>query len=381
MPHHLSVRLRTWPLIWETLEKAPLDQPKKPWHKHGNVARAVEVCDIVGGLIFLAGSICFLPALSHKLAIFLCGCALFILGSCVYLGVSAFCLVESVTDSGWYTLEACENWLYMMANIIFLVGTVLYWPEEAHYLNIDWMKEFSLGVYFNLFTPEFEGTLLFIFGSVLYAIAAFVNGVSQGNGHTDYSGLFSATTSLYMAGSLLFVVGSFAFLPDFGITEQIVTMGAWCYIIGSALFVIGGVISLRRVSKQASNSPELKSLVPQHNADIKAARDYLSGVVGDSDLETQKESQTSKDRRSFPSVPPSPGQTFLLPGSPCYPCPDTPEFSCRGSSQPDVDPEIDMNEDDHEIIYYGLEPVLVPRRRPNADEAEPVAKPNARPWR
>lgn len=40
-----------------------------------------------------------------------------------------------------------------------------------------------------------------------------------------------------------------------------------------------------------------------------------------------------------------------------------------------------MNEDDHEIIYYGLEPVLVPRRRPNADEAEPVAKPNARPWR
>jgi len=283
-----------------------------------------------------------------------------------------------------FSLELLEHILCIIGSWIFLIGSLLFWPSKAHYELIESIKGTQLGQFFNLFTPEFEGTLLFIFGSVLYAIAAFVNGVAQGNHtdlHKDYSGLFSATTSLYMAGSLLFVVGSFAFLPDFGITEQIVTMGAWCYIIGSALFVIGGVISLRRVSKQASDSPELKSLVPQRNADIKAARDYLSSVVGDSDLETAKESQTAKDMRSFPSVPPSPGQTFLLPSSPCYPCPDTPEFSCRGSSQPDVDPEVDMNEDDHEIIYYGLEPVLVPRRRPNADEAEPVAKPNARPWR
>lgn len=365
MPHHLSVRLRTWPLIFEDSQKAPSCEKKGLRHKDGVVACAVEVFDIIGGLIFLVGSICFLPALSHRLAIFLAGCALFILGSVVYMAVSAFCLVESVTERGWYTLEACETMLYFVANIIFLVGTVLYWPEEAHYTNIDWMKEFSLGVYFNLFTPEFEGTLLFILGSVLYAIAAFVNGVSQGrgiadDGHRDYSGLFSATTSLYMAGSLLFVVGSFAFLPDFGITEQIVTMGAWCYIIGSALFVVGGLISLGRVSRQLKNSPEREALVPTGKVDMESKAVFQKYEGGAADLETQKavlkkyeggaadcDLETQQDH----------DLDDLLQRSPCMDSPDR-----KPSSEPDVDFR------DHEIVYYGLEPVLVPRRRPGAEE-------------
>merc|ERR1719198_2950241 len=73
-----------------------------------------------------------------------------------------------------YTVEILD----IFAGLIFFWGSFLYWPPEAQYHHIQKMKEMSLGVYFNLFSPEFEGTLLFIIGSVLFAMAAFVNGLS-----------------------------------------------------------------------------------------------------------------------------------------------------------------------------------------------------------
>lgn len=265
MPHQTIHRVRSWPLSWEDLDKVS-KEPARLRHKDGRVAIAIEVCDILGAICFLVGSVCFLPSLSHRLMVFLLGCGLFIVGGIILTILACFNLLESVREVGWQSHEACENMLFLVANIIFLAGTILYWPEEAHYVHIDYMKEFSLGVYFNLFTPEFEGTLLFILGSVLLFLAAFVNGLSAaGRAHDSsantYSGLFNATTSLYMAGALLFVVGSFAFLPDMGVTEEIVTLGAWCYIVGSGLMVVGSSISLSRVLRQLSQDPERKPLV------------------------------------------------------------------------------------------------------------------------
>eukprot|EP00929_Paragymnodinium_shiwhaense_P016287 TRINITY_DN124550_c0_g1_i1.p1 TRINITY_DN124550_c0_g1~~TRINITY_DN124550_c0_g1_i1.p1 ORF type:complete len:279 (-),score=40.22 TRINITY_DN124550_c0_g1_i1:96-932(-) len=261
MPHHVIGRLRSWPLQWDELDKAK--EPPRLRNKDKRVAVAIEVCDITGGVCFLVGSFCFLPSISHRLIVFLAGCALFIVGGVFLTAIAAFNLVESVREVGWKTHEACENLLFLVANIIFLAGTILYWPEEAHYVHIEYVKEFSLGVYFNLFTPEFEGTLLFILGSVLMFFAAFVNGLGQGRGQEGanaHAGLFSATTSLNMAGALLFVVGSFAFLPDMGVTEEIVTLGAWCYIIGSGFMVIASSISLSRILWH-SQDPERKPLV------------------------------------------------------------------------------------------------------------------------
>mmetsp|Transcript_85695 Transcript_85695/g.239497 ORF Transcript_85695/g.239497 Transcript_85695/m.239497 type:complete len:276 (+) Transcript_85695:179-1006(+) len=275
MPHYQILgRLRSWPL--HDLKRSH-DEQVSLRHREGVCACVVEVMDIFGGVIFLVGSVCFLPEVSKRLVVFLTGCALFILGGVIYAGLSTFTLVETVRVRGWQTLEACENALYLVGSIVFLAGTVLYWPEETHYMNMEWMKEFSLGVYFNLFTSEFEGTLLFIFGSLLFAMAAFVNGLSQGQntGQPDeHGGLLAATTSLYMAGSLLFVVGSVAFLPDLGCSEQMLCIGAWCFIVGSALYVIGGSISLVRVTRQMQQCPERKHLFAQLRAT--AAREYAA---------------------------------------------------------------------------------------------------------
>lgn len=231
MPHLLVERARSVPALCCV------------GNKHGNQRKAtacqflVEAIDILGALVFLAGSICILP--DHTLDVFLAGCILFISGGAIYLGLSIFTLYEALRERGW-SYEAMENALYLGGSLIFLAGTVLYWPEEAQHAHVEWMKGLSLGMYFNLFEPEFEGTLLFIAGSILFAFAALVNGLNK------RSRLLIATTYLYMGGSLLFVLGSVAYVPNLGLGKHTEYVGAWCFVIGSALYVAGGLMNLFR---------------------------------------------------------------------------------------------------------------------------------------
>jgi len=260
MPHLLIERLRSFNLC-PCLETP--DVPKRS--KSFKLAIFIEVTDILAGLIFVGGSICFLPTFSHNLQVFLTGCFLFFLGSIIYLFISCFTYSEAVAEKGALSLEATENGLYWWGSLIFTVGTILYWPEEAQYRQIERLKDMSLGVYFNLFSPEFEGSLLFVLGSLVFAAAAFVNGLSQRSFDTTKNKMLTATTSLYMMGSLLFVMGSVAFLPNLGCNDTMVAIGAWCFIVGSMFYVIGGVISLVRTLKQIRDEPELEKLAPQES--------------------------------------------------------------------------------------------------------------------
>jgi hypothetical protein len=163
-------------------------------------------------------------------------------------------MTEAVRSKSWNSFEVCENALYLLGSIVFVAGTVLYWPPEGHIAGMNWLvRSFSLGVYFNLFTPEFEGTMLFIFGSVLFSLAAFVNGLDQRAFNTVANQMLIATTSLYMGGSLLFVMGSVAFLPDLGCNERMFALGAWCYVVGSLLYLLGSFVSLLRTSRELDN--------------------------------------------------------------------------------------------------------------------------------
>lgn len=194
-----------------------------------------------------------MPAFSHRIGVFILGCMLFVVGSVLYTGISLFTLAEAIREKGSHTFEACENGLYVTGSLAFLIGTILYWPNSKYYINLNWAKAFSLGAYFNWFSPEFEGSLLFIVGSLLFAAAAFINGLSQRCFQTTESRMLTATTSLYMAGSLFFVMGSVAFLPELGCNDQMIALGAWCFLIGSALFIVGGFISLMRTSRALKN--------------------------------------------------------------------------------------------------------------------------------
>jgi len=246
MPHLLVERIRSVPQICQCgVPCANEDVPRS------GGSFLVEALDILVGVVFFFGSICFLPAYGSDLRTFLLGCLLFIVGGALHLCLSLFTLWEAWKSRGWCP-EAKEHAFYLLGSLLFLAGTVLYWPEEAKHTHVEWMKGLSLGVYFNLFTPEFEGTLLFILGSLLFAMAALVNGLnsyafSQAS-HSLGSRLLLATTLLYMAGSLLFVLGSVAFLPNLGWGEHMETFGASCFVAGSALYVFGGLASLLRTA-------------------------------------------------------------------------------------------------------------------------------------
>lgn len=256
MPHLLIDRLRSFPQLGSF--NSPFNRKEYP-----TGAFVLEVLDIIAAIVFVIGSFCFLPPYSDDIDVFLAGCILFVVGGVFYLAICVCSFCEALSQKGLMTFEAGENGLYLVGSWLFLVGTFLYWPPEAHYKHIENMKDLSLGQLLNLFEPEFEGTILFIVGSVMFAFAAFLNALNQREFDAWTSRLLSAITSLYLGGSLLFSMGSVAFLPNLGCGRQMLQIGAWMFIIGSFLFLIGACLSLWRTA-WISNHPndELTLLKP-----------------------------------------------------------------------------------------------------------------------
>lgn len=232
MPHLLVDRIRA--NIFVTRKNYPL------------VAYSIEAVDVAGAFLFLIGSFCFLPPYSQDLQVFLAGCIIYVVGSALYVVVCTFTLVEACVEKGVRSWEFYENVLYVLGSWIFFIGTVFYWPEEAHHHAVQMIQQCSLMQYFNMFSPEFEGTLLFIAGSVLYTMAAFTNAIHQRATDDLSSRLLTIVTTLYMMGSILFIVGSVAFLPDVGCGMMMVRLGAWTFIVGSLFFMVASCVSLYR---------------------------------------------------------------------------------------------------------------------------------------
>jgi len=227
-----------------------------------NVACAytVEAIDILSGLLILIGSACFLPSFATDIDIFILGCVLFVVGTTGYLIISIFTLSEAIYENGLESLEACENSLYVAGALLFNAGTILYWPDEANWQIVMASKELLPAQFFNWFSPEFEGTVLFIIGSLFFAMAAYVNGLNQRSFDTPIDKMLTAATTCYMVGALLLVMGSVAWLPELGCGERMEEFGAVMYVIGSLAYVIGGVISLIRTSLQLED-PEYAPLM------------------------------------------------------------------------------------------------------------------------
>lgn len=189
------------------------------------------------------------------------------LGTTGYLGLSIYALAEALYAQGISSLEACENSLYVAGALLFNAGTILYWPEETNWVMVIASKDYvSPAQYFNWFSPEFEGTVLFIIGSLFFAMASYVNGLTLRAFDTPVQKMLTASTTCYMVGALLFVMGSVAFLPELGCGQRMEEFGAIMYVIGAGLYLIGSVISIIRLSIQMDDpeySPLVKELSPQ----------------------------------------------------------------------------------------------------------------------
>jgi len=268
MPHVHLERLRHWPRPWaEGPPRLPLVRRKDS----PLFAYCLDISEIIAAIIFVLGSVCFLPSYAQDLNIFLAGCALFIVGAIIYALVCHVCHFEAVVENGPFSYEAQEHALYTIGSWIFLVGTILYWPEEAHHKTIEALQGCSLGQYYNLFTPEFEGTVLFIVGSVLFFFASVINALNQKRYDEDVNQMLVAINAFQAAGSVLFVVGSVLFLPDLGCAVLWLSIGAWCFIIGSALFLVASVMSFcRTVMLQSAEQEERRGLVAKDAKDAAA---------------------------------------------------------------------------------------------------------------
>ena len=131
----------------------------------------------------------------------------------------------------WESLNAA---LYEIGGATFVAGSIMFFPRFQAYEN--------------------AGAWLFFFGSLLYLVvvghdAAEVRRYWRAeHKHTVARRLEHIASTSYLFGTLLFIAGSLFFLSWWGWTIA----GAWCFVIGSLLFVTGASVNVLQIFKASS---------------------------------------------------------------------------------------------------------------------------------
>lgn len=187
-----------------------------------------------GGLVFIAGSICFFPALSAYANL---GAWIFFVGSLLYLLVTGHDMAEVIRHALRRTKRA-GVWekLEFWAAVSYLVGTLLFLVGSIFFLS-------TVG----LFTA---GAWCFVIGSLLFVVGAVINvlQIVQANDLFVLQ-LMNLTALNFVVGSVLFAVASIPYLWQFSneADERILDgFLAAQYLVGSFLFFAGGLLNYRR---------------------------------------------------------------------------------------------------------------------------------------
>lgn len=131
----------------------------------------------------------------------------------------------------WETINAV---LYIIGGIVFIVGSVFFFPRYQAYANI--------------------GAWTFVTGSLFYLIVTMHDFVEvrcywRTNHHHDRDQILEYTAVVsYMWGTILFILGSVFFLSFVGYFKA----GAWCFVSGSLLFVLAACINVLQIVKSDS---------------------------------------------------------------------------------------------------------------------------------
>ena len=253
-----------------------------------------EVLYVVAALIFVIGSYDFYPGVPFVK--YVEGCELFIIGSAIFLGLALFNGFEIYYTSKLSrkppdAVSLFEEWLYVAGSALFLVGTFLFTPDLSDaaaesaiaiksaaaagaatpaatpdpLLSVQWFGQtFDLVMNDQIELPEptdqsiEEGDLLFVGGSILFSMAAFVSGLkAAGDSAVGATAAMRrrvavAVASLYELGGVAFVVGTLGFIPAsaLGITQcpegvaKLTDAGATLFVGGSALYLVGSLLTL-----------------------------------------------------------------------------------------------------------------------------------------
>lgn len=248
----LDVLSRTTRSFWDLRDK---------WRHSLFFHLAFELVYISALVTFVVGSVCFLPEFEEWVAL---GCDLFFVGSVVLavlvgyealeellcmcgLGVGVADLPhEGETHEAFSCCGASsKQWEMLLEKMMYCVGSIVFAVGSAFWKHPNMVEDEIAGDQSKMEVFVWA-TEMFIGGSAVFAFAAFVNAMSLHQTHPTFTGWAMATCSSYELGGILFVMGSVCFLPNMGCEDNMLALGAWCFIVGSLMYVLGAVIGLLR---------------------------------------------------------------------------------------------------------------------------------------
>ena len=131
----------------------------------------------------------------------------------------------------WETVNAV---LYKIGGVVFIIGSILFFPRFGAYAD--------------------AGAWTFFFGSLLYLIVTGHDAIEvwrnqSGMTGRDIRNQFEVIAAGgYLVGTLFFAVGSILFLSSVGLT----TAGAWCFVLGSLLFLVAASVNVLQIVEASS---------------------------------------------------------------------------------------------------------------------------------
>ena len=188
----------------------------------------------LGGLVFIVGSIMFFPALDDYADL---GAYTFLLGSLIYLVVTGHDMLEVIhharrkkqSSAAWDRLEFWAATSYVGGTVLFTVGSVFF----LHRVGLEEL-----------------GAWCFVIGSLLFVAGAAVNVVQivKAQGVVTMQ-LMNLTAVTFVTGAVLFTVASIPYLwriENEADQTLVYRFLAAQYLVGSVLFLAGGVFNYRR---------------------------------------------------------------------------------------------------------------------------------------
>ena len=187
----------------------------------------------IGGVLFIVGSICFFPKFEAYADL---GAWIFFVGSLIYLVVTMHDFLE--VKHYWKTsnhhdlkksLEYTASASYVWGTILFTIGSIFFLSA------VGWF---------------YAGAWTFVAGSLLFVLGACINVLQIVETRSMLTlQLMNLTALTFVVGSVLFTVASVPYLWDVKAPSDRTTLYsflAWQYLIGSALFLIGGIFNYWR---------------------------------------------------------------------------------------------------------------------------------------
>jgi hypothetical protein len=202
----------------------------------------------IGSIVFIVGSILFFPRFEAYADI---GAWTFFCGSLLYLVVTGHDIAEVLRYRREDNSPSLRQNLEFTAAASYLIGTLLFTVGSIFFLSqVGW------------FIP---GAWCFVVGSLLFVLGACINvlQIIQAGSMLTLQ-LMNLTAVSFVAGSILFTVASIPYLwsaKNIADRETLYTFLAWQYLIGSALFLLGGIFNYWRAyvvirSEIATHKPD-----------------------------------------------------------------------------------------------------------------------------